>query len=171
MRLKMPKTEYQRRRRAAIKAAKAAAMENKNKPLVPMMVKNENGYELLNPKIVDYLDNHFEGNRWTKGSFDRLYPVAEDLGFEIDTYKTGNISHALVKEYPKINGVDMSLVNYYTGDIAHSRASKLTGYIRDTWINLKTGAVETKLLGGSDEAKFILERVKYKVLEAQLNAE
>ena len=163
------KTEYQKSRRAAAKSAKLAAMENKNKPVVPMTIRNENGYELLNPKIVDYLDNHFEGNRWTKGSFDRLYPVAEDLGFEIDTYKTGNISHALVKEYPKINGVDMSLVNKYTGEIAHGRMSKMTGHIRDTWINLKTGKVETRALGRDSD--FILERVKYKVLEAQLNAE
>lgn len=33
-------------------------------------------------------------NRWTKGSMDRLYINATDLGLEVEYYKTGNVSSA-----------------------------------------------------------------------------
>jgi len=33
-------------------------------------------------------------NRWTKGSMDRLYINAKDLGLEVSYYKTGNVSSA-----------------------------------------------------------------------------
>ena len=132
---------------------------------LPLMVEGK-----LNPKVIDNLTSNWEGNRWTKGNYDRLYPVSEDLGFVIQTYKTGNINYAEVKELPPIDGVDMKLVNYYTGQIANSRMSKITGYVSNSWIDLRDGKIDYKYGLSRDKLNddwlFVLERMKYRVLSA-----
>lgn len=101
----------------------------------------------MNEKMIDKLIAR-GGNRWAKGSYDRIYFDAEVLGLECDFYKSGSVSYAA------INGERIS----------NSRATELLRC--RSYVDVTTGAIVT----GSDVLRDLLTALVESV-EAEIAAE
>ena len=97
------------------------------------------------------------GNRWTKGKYDRLYFDDSELGLKIESYKTGNFSHAEIEEWPYLEGANMEAVNSEVGEISNSYAKKIAG--EKHYIDLDTGKINS--------FGFFEARIEYLVLKAK----
>lgn len=80
--------------------------------------------------------------RWTKGSIDRLYVSAEQLGLVCEHYKTGNVSNA----------------EFRGESISNSQAKRMK--VAKTFIDVKTGRVFSDVFALGEAAKSVLTEVK-----------
>ena len=85
--------------------------------------------------------------RWTKGSYDRLYINASDLGLECTYYNTGNVKHATFK------GEDIS-----NCEARRMKASK-------TYINVEDGTIHSDNDTLSEAVMEILASVQKSIRE------
>lgn len=72
--------------------------------------------------------------RWTKYGKDRLYANAEAIGLELDYYKTGNISDAM------LNGEQIS----------NCKARKILSAIDGGYIDILTGKISCYSMSGRE---------------------
>lgn len=90
-------------------------------------------------------------NRWTKGSYDRLYANEKALGMRVVRYNTGNISYA------ELNGEKIS--NSYATDILSVKA----------YIDVNTGNVHVGFgtIKAQRKVEEIIESKRDKLLKRQ----
>ena len=101
---------------------------------------------MLSEEIISRLEGR-GFKRWTKGSMDRLYVSAAQLGLECTYYHTGNISRA------QFNG----------RSISNSEARRFKG--AKTYINVATGEAISDYQDLKEAAQAILDEVTDDVTE------
>ena len=96
---------------------------------------------MMNNEMIQKLEG-YGFNRWTKGTMDRLYINARDLGLECVYYNTGNIRGA------RFCGTGIS-----NCEARRMKAAK-------TYIDIKTGIVYSDNRDLAQRAEEILEEVR-----------
>lgn len=101
---------------------------------------------MMDAKMIAKLEE-MGGKRWTKGSMDRMYFNARDLGLELKYYETGNVKDA------KFRGAQLS-----NSDGRRYKAAK-------TYVDLATGEVHSDYDDLADVAREMIAKAEQELTD------